>query len=75
MVSSHDTPIMTLPKDRQNYLATIGHSIEETWLHTTGNLTLTGYDSEYGNWSFEDKGTMGSIFFERPRLNNGPGEV
>ena len=71
-VFSHDIPIMTLSKDRQNYLATIGHSIEETWLHTTGNLTLTGYNSEYGNWSFEDKGTIRSIFFEKPHLNNGP---
>ncbi|MBI0163896.1 hypothetical protein H3V17_09605 [Bartonella sp. M0283] len=49
--------------------------IEETWLRTAGNLTLTGYNSEYGNWPFEDKGTMRSIFFEKPHLNNGPGEV
>ncbi|WP_366516666.1 DUF1524 domain-containing protein [uncultured Bartonella sp.] len=49
--------------------------MEETWLHTTGNLTLTGYNSEYGNWPFEDKGTIRSIFFEKPHLNNGPGEV
>ena len=30
-------------------------NIHETYLHTFANLTLTGYNSSYGNHSFEDK--------------------
>src|SRR6185503_7227160 len=30
-------------------------SIQEKWLHTLGNLTLTGYNSEYSDHSFLEK--------------------
>ena len=29
--------------------------IQERWLHTIGNLTLTGYNSEYSNLTFKEK--------------------
>lgn len=29
--------------------------VQQTWLHTLGNLTLTGYNSEYSDHSFEFK--------------------
>ncbi|AQT45934.1 putative transport protein [Bartonella apihabitans] len=45
-------------------------------MHTAGNLTLTGYNSEYGNRSFEDKRTMRGGFAESPlHLNKGLGEL
>ncbi|HEY5484455.1 MAG TPA: DUF262 domain-containing protein, partial [Propionibacteriaceae bacterium] len=33
-------------------------AVHETWLHTAGNLTLTGYNSELGNLPFPTKRTM-----------------
>jgi len=30
-------------------------TIQQTWLHTLGNLTLTGYNSEYSDYSFAYK--------------------
>jgi len=48
--------------------------IQETWLHTLGNLTLTGYNSEYGDRSFAEKRDMAGGFKESPlRLNQGLG--
>ncbi|CAM1640818.1 Domain of unknown function DUF5655 [Bartonella apis] len=45
-------------------------------MHTAGNLTLTGYNSECGNRSFEDKRTMRGGFAESPlHLNNRLGEL
>ena len=44
--------------------------IQETWLHRLGNLTLTGYNTEYSDRAFEDKKTMARGFNESPlRLN------
>lgn len=40
--------------------------VHETWLHTLGNLTLTGYNSEYSNKSFTDKRDMEGGFKESP---------
>lgn len=46
--------------------------IQEQWLHTLGNLTLTGYNSEYGDRPFSDKRDMKGGFKESPlRLNQG----
>ena len=65
-----------LPKDWQKMLGEDWRRIQETWLHTAGNLTLTGYNSEYGNRSFEDKRTMRGGFAESPlHLNKGLGEL
>jgi uncharacterized protein with ParB-like and HNH nuclease domain/predicted transport protein len=46
--------------------------IRDTWLHTLGNLTLTGYNSEYGDRTFAEKRDMKGGFSESPlRLNRG----
>jgi uncharacterized protein with ParB-like and HNH nuclease domain/predicted transport protein len=45
-------------------------SIQEVWLHRLGNITLTGYNSEYSDRSFSEKKTTGKGFNESPlRLN------
>jgi Uncharacterized conserved protein len=46
--------------------------VQETWLHTLGNLTLTGYNAEYGDRPFAEKRDMMGGFKESPlRLNEG----
>ncbi|GAA9138240.1 DUF262 and DUF1524 domain-containing protein [Helicobacter pylori] len=46
--------------------------IHDKYLHTIGNLTLTGYNSEYGNKSFQEKRCMEGGFKHSPlRLNEG----
>ena len=48
----------------------------ETWLHTLGNLTLTGHNSEYSDHSFAKKRDMKGGFRESPlRLNKGLGQL
>lgn len=48
--------------------------VHETWLHTLGNLTLTGYNSEYSDRSFTEKRDMTGGFKESPlRVNQGLG--
>lgn len=50
--------------------------IHETWLHTLGNLTLTGYNSEYSYRPFEEKRDMAGGFKESPlKLNKGIGQL
>ena len=45
--------------------------IQTTYLHTIGNLTLTGYNSEYSDRSFSEKRTMKGGFAESPlRVNS-----
>ncbi|WP_100958619.1 DUF262 and DUF1524 domain-containing protein [Helicobacter pylori] len=44
--------------------------IHDKYLHTIGNLTLTGYNSEYSNRSFQEKRDMEKGFKQSPlRLN------
>lgn len=44
--------------------------VQETWLHTLGNLTLTGYNSEYSDRPFSEKRDMKDGFRDSPiRLN------
>jgi predicted transport protein len=44
--------------------------VQETWLHRLGNLTLTGYNTEYSDRAFEEKKTMTKGFNDSPlRLN------
>jgi len=46
--------------------------VHETKLHTLGNLTLTGYNSEYSDRPFNEKRDMVGGFKESPiRLNDG----
>ena len=46
--------------------------VQEKWLHTLGNLTLTGYNSEYSDRPFVEKRDMIGGFKESPlRVNQG----
>ncbi|GAA7752235.1 DUF262 and DUF1524 domain-containing protein [Helicobacter pylori] len=46
--------------------------IHDKYLHTIGNLTLTGYNPEYSNKSFQEKRGMEKGFKDSPlRLNHG----
>ena len=48
--------------------------VHDTWLHTLGNLTLTGYNSEYSDHPFHKKRDMEGGFRDSPlRLNEGLG--
>jgi len=50
--------------------------VQETWLHTLGNLTLTGYNAEYSDRPFAEKRDMKGGFKESPlRLNEGLGTI
>jgi len=50
--------------------------IQENWLHTLGNLTLTGYNSEYSDRSFTEKRDMPGGFKQSPlKLNEGLGAL
>jgi uncharacterized protein with ParB-like and HNH nuclease domain/predicted transport protein len=50
--------------------------IHQTWLHTLGNLTLTGYNSEYSDKPFHEKRDMPGGFRESPlKLNAGLGQL
>ena len=45
-------------------------SIQQTWLHRLGNLTLTGYNPEYSDKDFQTKKSIAGGFNESPlRLN------
>jgi uncharacterized protein with ParB-like and HNH nuclease domain/predicted transport protein len=51
-------------------------AIQQKWLHTIGNLTLTGYNSEYSDRPFAEKRDMPGGFRESPlRLNAGLGQI
>ena len=50
--------------------------IQQTWLHTLGNLTLTAYNAEYSDRPFAEKRDMAGGFKESPlRLNKGLGDI
>jgi len=50
--------------------------IHENYLHTLGNLTLTGYNSEYSNKSFKEKRDIQGGFKDSPlKLNEGLGKL
>jgi len=50
--------------------------VRETWLHTLGNLTLTGYNSEYSDRPFPQKRDMEGGFSHSPlQLNQGLGQI
>jgi uncharacterized protein with ParB-like and HNH nuclease domain/predicted transport protein len=50
--------------------------VQETWLHTLGNLTLTGYNSEYSDRPFHEKRDMEGGFKQSPlRVNEGLGAL
>ena len=50
--------------------------VHQTWLHTLGNLTLTGYNSEYSDRPFVEKRDMIGGFRESPlKVNFGLGQL
>ncbi len=50
--------------------------VQDTYLHTLGNLTLTGYNSEYSDHPFYKKRDIEGGFRESPlRVNRGLGQV
>jgi uncharacterized protein with ParB-like and HNH nuclease domain/predicted transport protein len=59
-----------VPKGWREALGDDWKRIHETWLHTLGNLTLTGYNSEYSDKSFAEKRDMEGGFSQSPlRVN------
>ena len=51
-------------------------TVQQQWLHTLGNLTLTGYNPEYSDHSFTQKRDMKGGFKESPlKLNAGLGQL
>ncbi len=63
-----------LPPKWQAALGTEWKRIQKTYLHTLGNLTLTGYNSEYSDNTFLEKRDMKGGFKESPlRVNQGLG--
>ena len=50
--------------------------VQKQWLHTLGNLTLTGYNAEYSDHPFAEKRDMKGGFKESPlKVNAGLGQV
>ena len=50
--------------------------VQQSWLHTLGNLTLTGYNSEYSDRPFKEKRDMEGGFRISPlKLNAGLGQL
>ncbi|GAA7049036.1 DUF262 and DUF1524 domain-containing protein [Helicobacter pylori] len=62
----------TLTEEWEKDLGENFQEIHNKYLHTIGNLTLTGYNSEYSNKSFQEKRGMEKGFKDSPlRLNQG----
>lgn len=50
--------------------------VQQQWLHTLGNLTLTGYNAEYSDRPFAEKRDMVGGFKQSPlKLNAGLGQI
>ncbi|NLK66536.1 MAG: DUF262 domain-containing protein [Campylobacteraceae bacterium] len=60
-----------LSKKWQEALGENWQEVQTKWLHTLGNLTLTGYNSEYSDKSFEEKRDMQGGFAMSPLRLNG----
>jgi uncharacterized protein with ParB-like and HNH nuclease domain len=71
-----------LPQNKDlkpEWIADLGpdwQAIQDKWLHTLGNLTLTGYNSEYRDHPFLIKRDLAGGFAQSPlRLNQGLGQL
>lgn len=65
-----------LSTEWQTALGEDWQDIQMTHLHTLGNLTLTGYNSEYSDRPFQQKRDMQGGFRDSPlRLNKGLGQL
>ena len=66
----------TLSEQWKTELGENWEEVHEKHLHTIGNLTLTGYNSELGNHAFIDKQLMDGGFLDSPlHLNRSLAEV
>ncbi len=62
----------TLTEEWKRDLGGNFQAIHDKYLHTIGNLTLTGYNEKYSNNSFQEKRNMEKGFKDSPlRLNQG----
>lgn len=60
----------------QSELGSDWQTVQKNYLHTLGNLTLTGYNSEYSDRTFLEKRDMKGGFKESPlHLNQGLGQL
>jgi uncharacterized protein with ParB-like and HNH nuclease domain/predicted transport protein len=65
-----------LPAAWKQALGAEWQRVQQQWLHTLGNLTLTGYNTEYSDRPFPQKRDMVGGFRESPlRLNAGLGQI
>jgi len=65
-----------LPVAWQQALGPEWQRVQQQWLHTIGNLTLTGYNAEYSDRPFAEKRDMDGGFKESPlKLNAGLGQL
>lgn len=65
-----------LSKDWQATLGDDWQAVQHKYLHTLGNLTLTGYNSEYSDHPFQVKRDMEGGFKDSPlRLNRSLGQL
>ena len=63
-----------LSKEWQKALGSEWQRVHEVWLHTLGNLTLTGYSSEFSDKPFILKRNIEGGFKQSPlRVNAEPG--
>ncbi len=66
----------TLTEEWKRDLGENFQAIHDKYLHTIGNLTLTGYNQDYSNNSFQEKRNMEKGFKQSPlRLNQGLGDL
>ncbi len=71
LTTEHIMP-QTLTEEWKRDLGENFQAIHDKYLHTIGNLTLTGYNPEYSNKSFQEKQGMEKGFKNSPlRLNQG----
>ncbi len=65
-----------LPEAWKKALGVEWQRLQQKWLHTLGNLTLTGYNTEYSDRPFTEKRDMKGGFKESPlKLNAGLGQL
>jgi predicted transport protein len=65
-----------LPAAWRQALGSEWQSVQQQWLHTLGNLTLTGYNAEYSDRPFTEKRDMAGGFKQSPlKLNAGLGQL
>ena len=65
-----------LPAGWRQALGPEWQRVQQQWLHTLGNLTLTGYNAEYSDRPFAEKRDMAGGFKDSPlKLNAGLGQL